>query len=32
MGNRKVFRLDLKEMRVAADLKISGSLFQIFGE
>jgi len=27
----KVFSLDLKVVRVAADLQVSGSLFQIFG-
>ena len=28
---RKVFSLDLNAVRVAADLQVSGSLFQIFG-
>lgn len=28
---RKVFSLDLEELRVGADLKFSGSLFQICG-
>jgi len=27
---KKVFSLDLKVVRVAADLQVSGSLFQIF--
>ena len=30
-GKKKVFSLDLKVVRVAADLQVSGSLFQIFG-
>jgi len=30
-ANSKVFNLDLKELRVSADLQLSGTLFQICG-